>query len=107
MNNQKLYVEYRGGAGPDEQQSENNDKVMGMALKENKIPFIWTDENAQELWDGDEQQMKIERPSDGEVIYVSYDRWGFCTDGPLDVDQGDLKTTLQKIKDWYNGKDNE
>lgn len=101
MNPQKLYVEYSGGAGPTEQQSENNDKVMGIALKANKIPFTWSNENAKELWDGDEMQMKIER-HDGKVIWVSYDRWGFVIDGIIEGDQEDLKTTLGYIKTWYH-----
>jgi hypothetical protein len=98
----KPYVDYKGGAGPEEEQSINNDKALSMALELNKIPFTWTDELAYTLWDGDDQQMKIIRPN-GDKIYVSYDRWGFVIDG-MDCDQESLKTTLEYIKDWWEGK---
>lgn len=89
-------------------QSENNDKVLGLALKANNIPFTWTSELAERLWDGDEQQIRIISPKN-ECIYVSYDRWGFVIDDEGDIpedrleniDQADLVTTLNAIKKWY------
>ncbi len=109
MKSPKLYGDYRGGAGPTEAQSENNDKVLGLALQTNNIPFTWTDELAKELWDGDEQQIRIIGPLN-QKIYVSYDRWGFVIDNVdhipedklEDIDQPNLVTTLQAIKKWYN-----
>lgn len=100
----KLYTEYRSGAGPEPEQSKNNDMAMALSLTTNQIPHIWTNEWAKKMWGGDELQIKILHPQTKKPIYVSYDRFGFVIDGIEDGDQEDLVTVLDYIKKWYYGK---
>lgn len=102
---------YKGPAGPTEEQIQHNNKVLGLELKKLKIPFVKDFEFLKDLT-GVEQcnpLLKIQHPNGNKdhVIYVGYDRWGFCLDHPkleedyLDIDQGELEETLAAIKKWY------
>lgn len=100
------YKPYNGPEGPSNEQAEYNTEALAKALTALKIPFQRDREHAKKLWDGDDLNLMIIHPKDGQVIYVGYDRWGYCADdmaNPLfEIDQADLARTIHNLKKWYN-----
>jgi len=81
-----LYKPYRGGAGPDFEQSMNNTLCLGLitglpveittAMNDDDIPEIGVNHNGN---------------------WIAYDRWGFC-DSNGDLDQASLEDTVWFIQ---------
>lgn len=114
MKNLKMQ-DYKGGAGPSEEQIAHNNKVLAQELKKLKILYEKDYEYLADLT-GVEQcspLLKITHPIDNhrDPIYVGYDRWGFVIDQlddpSINTDQINLKETLVVIKEWYGIKSNQ
>lgn len=93
------YKPYSGGAvGPEEQIHKNNLALQSL-LKDYGIQSNIIKDSSPE-WDGEIESVVV-----GSVS-VGYDRWGFCSDIDLVLDQADLIQTLAYILE-RRGEENE
>lgn len=93
------YNPYRGPAGPSKTLAEKNTLCLAFLLKEEGIPYTEDREYAMQMWGSPDLLLKIVDSESGEDLYAGYDRWGFVVDGMEEIDQCDLKETLQAIKE--------
>lgn len=97
---------YTGGAGPSEEQTIHNNKVLAQKLKKIGIPFVEDTEYAEEMWGSPDLLLKIINPKSKKPIYAGYDRWGYVVDGAGltddGVDQENLQVTLKYLAKLFN-----
>lgn len=107
---EKGYEPYIGGAGPElEQTKANNQHLLSLLIQNNVhaqlIPAKEYFEGKGMDYEPGETIIKISHG--GDVIYVSYDRWGFCCDELIrfgvHLDQAGIEETLEAVKKWYFG----
>ena len=96
------YIPYTGPGGPDKEQADNNTLFLGTKLKEAGIPYEEDREYADDMWGGDDLNLRITHPKSSKEIWVGYDRWGFVVDCSGDIDQDSLEKTIKYIVEWYN-----
>lgn len=101
----KKFLPYSGGSGPSGAQADNNTMYLARQIASD-VKHELDYKHAEELWGGDALNVKITHPVTTVIIYVGYDRWGFCVDGDFaeDVDQWGVDDTVAAIKKWYNKK---